>query len=197
MRREDSLTDGTQAIVAAPGPLHVKTRLAHKSNYGPRSRKQTQFVVVHCTDGHEGFRKDDDVAAMFSKPLAKPRSCHYVVDSDSVTRCLPEDAVAWHCGSTGNARGLGVELCGFARQTEAEWLDALSLPMLCIAARLIREICDRHHLPVTFIDAAGLSAGLRGVTTHAEVSKAWRESKHTDPGKDFPLAKLLNAARGE
>lgn len=183
-------------LVAARGPLVIKLRAAHKRNYGPKPRRITQFLTLHCTEGHEGLRKDDDVAAMFARAdLAKPRSCHYVNDSDSVTRCLDEMAVGWHCGTTGNSRSIGIEFCGRARQSQAEWLDELSRPMLAIGARLIREICDRHGLPLNFLDAAALSAGLRGVTTHAEVSKAWHESTHTDPGPNFPIEMLLSAAR--
>ena len=33
-----------------------------------------------------------------------------------------------------------------------------------------------------------LRAGERGITTHAQVSKAWKKSDHWDPGPGFPIA---------
>jgi N-acetyl-anhydromuramyl-L-alanine amidase AmpD len=180
-------------LVAAPA-LVIKQRPAYKRNYGLRPRTVTQFVVIHCTDGHEGPTKDDDVAAQFAGPLTRPRSCTYVIDTDSVTQCLDELAVAWHCGHTGNARSIGIEFCGRARQSADEWLDDLSRPMLELGARLVREVCDRHHLPIQFVNAHGLRRGDRGVTTHAEVTRAWGESTHTDPGPNFPMGPLLTAA---
>jgi hypothetical protein len=170
---------------------------AHAANYKRQVRPITQAIVIHATDGHEGPRKAEDVAAMFArKPEPKrERSCTFVVDTDSIVQCVPPDLRAYHCGSTGNVRCEGVELCGFARQTREEWLDALSLPMLCLAARLVAERCRARDLPVEFVDRVGLRAGRRGITTHLEVSHAWQESRHTDPGPHFPLAEFIAAVK--
>lgn len=185
-------------IVAAEMPALVRRRYAHASNYSPQKRRRTIAIVVHATAGHEGPTKDDDVAAMFAKrfpPGQKARSCTFVVDSNSFVQCVPDDCIAWHCGATGNRLTEGVELCGQASQTRAQWFDAMSFPMLCLAARLIAWRCELYSIPVRFADAAMLRAGLPGITTHAEVSKAWRESNHTDPGPDFPMEDLLRAIR--
>lgn len=155
----------------------------------------TQGVVLHATDGHEGPHKAEDVAAMFAGLLAKPRSCTFVADTDSVVQCVPPQLTAYHCGHTGNARFEGVELCGFAKQTRAEWLDALSLPMLNRAARLVASRCAALSIEPVFIDRAMIRAGHRGITTHAEIGYAFGESKHTDPGPHFPLRDFLDAVR--
>ena len=47
--------------------------------------------------------------------------------------------------------------------------------------------------------AAGLRAGARGITGHADVSVAFRKSDHWDPGPAFPWAAFLrqvSAAQG-
>lgn len=189
------LTNGPE-LVAAPGPLVIKRVPAHATNYHPTRAAKIAFIVLHSTEGHEGFKQDDNVAHMFSKPFVlpqKPRSAHYVVDSDSVTQCVPDAATAWHCGRSGNKLGLGIELCGTAKQTRLEWLDDLSLPMLAIAARLIADKCREFQLPVRFVNAAALHRGERGITTHAEVAAAWRETNHSDPGVHFPMDQLLAA----
>jgi N-acetyl-anhydromuramyl-L-alanine amidase AmpD len=181
-------------IAASSAPLVVKFRPASHKNYSQSARPAPRLIVLHCTDGCEGACKDDDVAAMFADDNLQPRrSAHYVVDSDSVTRCVPDTFAAWHCGRTGNARSIGIELCGRAAQSRAEWLDALSLPMLCRCARLLAVLTERHKIPVRFVSSAGLIAGDSGITTHACVSAAWGESTHTDPGPGFPLSELLAA----
>jgi len=186
---------GTVAtIVALPPPIAIKQRLASHRNYSAAVRLTTQAIVLHCTDGCEGASKDDDVAAMFAAgDLAKRRSCHYVVDADSVTRCVPDALTAWHCGKHGNAVAIGIELCGRASQTRAQWLDGFSLPTLQIAARLVADLCAVHGVPPVVLDSEGLRTGRRGITTHASVSAAWGETTHTDPGEGFPLADFVAA----
>lgn len=186
----------SEPLVAVPGPLDIKWRPAHRRNYTAHRPGPIQFLVIHCTDGCEGIHKDDDVARMFARSdLARKRSCHYVCDTDSITQCVPDVAKAWHCGRKGNAGGLGLELCGRARQTREQWLDELSLPMLAIAARWAAVKCERYHLPPVFVSAEGLLKGEPGITTHAEVGKAWRQTTHTDPGPHFPMDLFLKAVQ--
>lgn len=175
--------------------LLIRQITAHSTNYSRRVRDTTQAIVLHATDGHEGPTKAEDVAAMFSRPLPKSRSCTFVGDTDSVLQCVPPSLTAYHCGHTGNSRTEGVELCGFAKQTRAQWLDELSLPMLNRCARLVAQRCAANGIPPTFVDRVMLRSGYRGITTHLEVSHAWFESKHTDPGPHFPLAEFIEAVR--
>jgi N-acetyl-anhydromuramyl-L-alanine amidase AmpD len=186
-------------IVAAAGPLVIKQRPAHSRNYASRIKQYPRRIVIHCTDGHEGYRKDDDVAAMFADPdlgakKGGRRSAHYVVDSDSVTRCVDEIFPAWHCGPSGNRDSIGIELCGRASQARREWLDTMSLPMLALAARLVAEICVRRAIPCRLVAVRGLLADEAGITTHSFVADAWRDTRHHDPGPGFPLAAFIRAA---
>lgn len=184
-------------IVAVAGPLAIRQVPASPRNYTlHRSTATINILVLHCTDGCEGTSKDTDVARMFQNPSLVPRrSCHYVVDTDSITQCVPDTANAWHCGKFGNARGLGIELCGRAAQTREQWLDELSLPMLCIAARWAADKCLQYKLPAQFVDAEGLRRNHAGITTHAEVGAAWKQTTHTDPGKGFPLDLFIQAVQ--
>ena len=181
-------------IVAAPAPLRVKVRLADPANYGKATRDPCG-IVLHATDGCEGPTKDDDEAAAISKPLVDKKSFHYVVDSDSCTRCVPDLLTAWHARPHGNKWGIGIEICGRANQTRAQWLDPVSLATLSIAARLVADLCREHKFPAVLVDADGLKLGKRGITTHALVAAAWRESDHWDPGPGFPLEDFLEAVR--
>ena len=40
-----------------------------------------------------------------------------------------------------------------------------------------------------------MKAGQRGICTHADISAAFRESDHTDPGSGFPLDLVIARAR--
>jgi hypothetical protein len=46
---------------------------------------------------------------------------------------------------------------------------------------------------MAFRTATDLRAHSPGVTTHAEISKAFRESVHYDPGPHFPIAEFMEA----
>lgn len=171
-------------------------RPASLRNYA-RAVRTPDLIVLHATDGHEGFTKDTDVAAMFADPALDPRrSSGYIVDSNSATQSVPDHHVAWHSGHTGNVRGIGVEFCGRADQTHDEWLDAMSLPMLCIGARLCADLCLQWHIEPRLLTPAMLATGARsGITTHNYVALTWRESRHHDPGAGFPLHEFVDAVR--
>lgn len=183
-------------ITATPtSKLTHRTQPAAAVNYSPAKRKPT-LIVLHSTEGREGDGNTDaNVAAgiAVAKPAGQRTSFHYVVDADSATRCVPDELTAWHCGRTGNARGIGIEICGSAKQTRDQWLDATSLATLCNAARLTAELCDIHQIPPVLLDAQALLAGRHGITTHAAISEAWKESTHWDPGPNFPLEAFVDA----
>ena len=49
--------------------------------------------------------------------------------------------------------------------------------------------------PDPMLTADDLLAGRRGITGHAEVSKAYRKSDHWDPGPGFPVESFLDRVR--
>jgi len=181
-------------IVAAPAPLRIRVQIADPANYS-RAHREPKLIVLHATCGGEGKRAGENAAAEIAVPLArgKRKSWHYVVDAAACTRCVPDLLTAWHAGPHANARSIGIELCGRADQTRAQWLDVASRATLSIAARLVADLCREYHLPILVVDPAGLRAGRHGITTHAFVSEAWRESNHTDPGPGFPLVEFVAA----
>lgn len=185
-------------IISAARTLAVTTRTAASSNWSA-VRRRPSLIVLHSTEGGEGGGATDaNVAAGLAKPkpAGQRTSFHYAVDADSASLCVPEACIAWHCGHTGNLIGIGVELCGTARQSSDQWLDGASMATLRNAARLVADICARWAIPAEYLDAHALNNGLpHGITTHADVSAAWRESTHWDPGPNFPIVSFVDAVR--
>lgn len=146
-----------------------------------------RLVVLHSTEG--GTARS--VAGMFASGESRT-SAHYVIDASETIACVREEDQAW--GAPGaNAAGVHVEICGWARWTSAEWQASGVLPRV---AHLVAGICARHGLPVERVDVAGLKSGARGITTHADVSQAFGQTDHTDPGPGFPLADVIASAGG-
>ena len=161
-------------------------------------RLNTQKRITHCTEGAEGLGRAADVAHMLATipESGKPRSAHLVIDSAAVIQCVPFEREAWHAGRNANMRGEGIELCGFAEQTRTQWLDALSLPMLQLAARAVRWRCDTLQIPLELRTRDQLLALQPGVTTHAEIARAFpADTDHSDPGVNFPLDEFMQAVR--
>jgi N-acetyl-anhydromuramyl-L-alanine amidase AmpD len=121
-------------------------------------------------------------------------SAHYCVDADTVVQCVREKDVAWHARG-GNTRSIGVELAGFARQTGDDWGDAYSSAVLARAVALVADVCLRRRIPVRWLAADDLVAARRGITGHADVSRAFGASDHWDPGPGFPVERFLDDVR--
>jgi N-acetyl-anhydromuramyl-L-alanine amidase AmpD len=161
-----------QAKHYRPGPRHVS------------------WVVIHSAEIGESL---EGAEALMRVCANNPRvaSWHYAVDADSITQSVREDDIAFHAPGA-NQFGIGIELTGRARQTAAEWLDDFSTRTLELTAWLVADICLRRGLPVRFVGAQDLLRGQPGITTHHEVSQAWRKSDHWDPGPNFPMQYLLS-----
>lgn len=156
-----------------------------------RSRESIKWIVLHSMEGPEEATRAEHVANWMSGALAPKfpapeTSAHYAVDSDSIVQMVKDRDVAWHAKGA-NRFGIGIEHAGKAKQTREQWLDAFSGPMLLISAELCAALCNLYVIPRVFVDAADLLKGEAGITTHAEVTKAFRQSTHTDPGPSFPL----------
>lgn len=175
------LEEGINQSLEDPIPL-VQAR---HYTLGPR-RGSVDLIVIHTMEAAEKPTTAVNVATWFAGPNAPQASAHYCVDSEHVVQCVRDDDIAWHAPGV-NHCAIGIEHAGYAKQSAADWRDAFSSAMLERSARLCAKLCLKHELPVEFVDADGLLAGRRGITTHWEVTKAFHKSTHTDPGKSFPM----------
>lgn len=96
--------------------MKIKTKLAHKSNYGTsRPLSLIKYIVIHYT-ANDGDT-DENNGNYFANNSVKA-SAHYFADSDSITQSVPDDYIAYHCGgktykhkSCRNSNSIGIELC--------------------------------------------------------------------------------------
>jgi hypothetical protein len=167
---------------------HTDYKAFHQS--GTRPIKAVTLIVLHSTEGGGSAK---DVAHYFVSPKSGG-SAHLVIDDTSCYRCLPNTVIPW--GAPGaNSQGFHIEQLGYAAWTTAEWKKHGQ--MLHRVAYKVALHAQLFKIPLVFVDAAGLRAGHKGVTTHAEVSKAWpnNSGNHHDPGTGYPMAYVLGLAR--
>ncbi len=162
------------------------------------TRELVDLIVIHCMESAETATTAENCAHYLATlaDTEPKRSAHYFVDCDSIVQGVREDCIAWHAPGA-NHNGIGIEHAGYARQTEAEWLDDFGKRMLLLSAELAARICKRWTIPPVFISSGELLLGKRGITTHAQVTKAFKRSTHMDPGQDFPMAWYLERVDAE
>jgi N-acetyl-anhydromuramyl-L-alanine amidase AmpD len=171
---------------------YIQGDLDHASG----SQSAVTRIVMHCTVSPTVSGGARGNASYFQNPAAGGLA-HYVVDPGEVVQCAPEGTVCWHAPPNGGS--IGVELCDPQPRNPdgsdadpARWNDANHQSMLALAVKLVRDLATRWQVPLVFVDAAGLVAGRQGITGHAEVAQAWRQSDHTDPG-EFPWTAFMAA----
>lgn len=165
----------------------TKYRAVHTS--GKRPLSDIRLIVLHSTEGGNA----EGVARYFTN-ASSGGSAHLVVDNQHCYRTLDNDDIPW--GAPGaNTDGFHIEQCGYAAWTNAEW--TANKATLLRAAYKTAFHCHKFHIPPTFVDAKGLKAGKKGVTTHAEVSKAFpnNSGNNHDPGTGWPRSYFMTAVR--
>lgn len=150
-----------------------------------RDPKSIRLLVIHTMEAPEKGTTAEAVAAYFQRG-DRVASAHMCVDSDSMVECVVPAKVAY-AAPGGNATGYHYELAGYARQSENEWADPYSVATLFRAAEHMARMARLLDIPIVFRDADDLVLGKSGITTHAQISKAFKKSTHTDPGAGFPI----------
>lgn len=161
---------------------------------GPRTA--VDLVVLHSMEHPEKPGTARAVAWWFHDPERSPQaSAHYALDEREAIQCVREADIAW--GAKGaNRNGIQLEHAGYAAQTADDWGDEYSMAVLHRSAGLCASICRAWSIPAQLVDAAGLLVHQRGITTHAEVSRAFKTpGGHTDPGPNFPLPWYVDRVR--
>lgn len=180
------------------------------AHHSSGSNSPVNRVVIHATCPDVGFpsasRKGRAVstANYFASPSAGG-SAHYVCDIGETVQCLSEGTIGWHAPP--NPHSLGIEICADGGShasfrvpghayTREQWLDPQVWPAVERAAVLTRQLCDKYNVPKRKLSAADLKAGKRGVCGHVDVTDAWHQSDHDDPGPWFPWDRFMAVVNG-
>lgn len=153
----------------------------------PTTQSRTvRVIVIHDMEAVEKGDTAESIAQYFAAmPDNRQASAHVCVDNNSVIQCVPDNSVAY--GAPGcNNDGIQVELAGYGVQSRAQWLDQYGQQMLELAADVVAQYCVKYSLPAVHLTDLQLSHGERGIVGHAQVSRVYQKSDHTDPGPNFP-----------
>lgn len=129
----------------------LKENLAHKSNYGSqRSLDSIRFIVIHYT-GNDG--DTDEANGKYFNGANRGASAHYFVDDDSVTVVVPDNFVAYHCGTKNtyyhktcrNSNSIGIEMC----DTQKNGVYDLSSKTRANVVALTKELMKKYNIPIS------------------------------------------------
>ena len=175
-------------------PLPIKT--IPSPNFTRGRARNVRLVVIHTVEAPERGTIAEDVARNWFATTAARSSAHYVVDNDSIVRCVDEADTAWAAPGA-NADGLQIEHAGYAAQTPSQWGDDYSRAMLELSARLTADLCRRYAIPAVHLTPAQLAGGARGIIGHIDATNAYGpRGGHTDPGPSFPWDAYIAKVRG-
>lgn len=155
-------------------------------------RTLTQIVVIHATAN----TASDEAEAHYAEHRPDQVSAHFYNDDDSIIQGLDTDVVAYGCYSIGNSRSVQFELVGL------DWDDppgpgAVSIATMRRVAPIVARVCHEYSIPIRKIGPDELRAGVRGICGHADVTRAWGQGDHLDPGPAFPWDLFINYVRGD
>lgn len=166
-------------------------------HYKPVPNRRINKIVIHSMEAANKGDTAERVGRYFQNlPLSRPASAHVGCDMNSRVRYVADTDVAFAAPGT-NHDGLHLELAGYAKYDAGQWSQVEMMAMMQQAAEQVREWSEQFNIPLIFLDAALMRANpdARGVTTHHEVSQAFRKSSHWDPGRHFPIGTLLTLAQ--
>lgn len=170
--------------------------LLHKDRYsttGVPTRKLG--VVVHDSESGDGsaavlielLKRPGDRPLPGTNPVRYYGSGYAAVTDGNGGYIEIADATAgpYHAPPL-NKNWWSICMPGRASQTTEEWLDQLSYNHIRGVAKFIVDKSKIDGFPLEKLNSHGLLAGDRGYCGHADVSNAWGQTDHTDPGRNFP-----------
>ena len=126
--------------------MEIKAKNARAENFSRGRSMPIRYIVIHYT-GNCGDTAENN-AAYFAREVVGA-SAHFFVDETEVWRSVPENCVAWHCGTKGryyhsdcrNQNSVGVEICMLDK------LGRVRRGSIDHAAELVRELMARYGIP--------------------------------------------------
>lgn len=155
-------------------------------------------IIGVCIHTAEIDLKDGAAIALMNYAATMPdkriASWHYSVDHETETQSVLEEDTAWAAPGA-NETHIQIELCTWAASGVGTWANADHEAMLDRAAKLVADICKRHSIPIEHRTVLEVREHKPGICGHNDVTKAFKRSTHTDPGKNFPWGHFIRKVR--
>lgn len=165
------------------------TAFLQARNYHRGRVRPVRLIVWHSMEMAEGANTAEACAQMFHT-TTRDASAHICVDTNTVVECVKPGDTAWAAPGA-NADGYQIELNGFAAQSSNAWTDAASDATIKNACAAVAPIMRDFGIPVKWLTDDELRGGkVKGMSTHAQVSRVFKLSTHWDPGPNFPKANV-------
>lgn len=181
-----------------PGEPSITRRAVHNSGAGNLPIRR---VVIHATCPGVGYpaaskKGAASGTAKYFQMASSGGSAHYIYDSSRhEEHCVADSVVAWHAPP--NPHSIGIEICGEASYTRGQWLSDKVWPAVEEAAARTRDLCQRYGLPMRKLTVAQVRAGAEGICGHVDVSNAFHQTDHSDPGSGFPWDEFMHLVNRE
>jgi len=164
----------------------VKVRIP-SPNKSSREGAHPTLIVVHATVSHnrKGLTDLESIGRYFQGPV--DASSHVCVDNEAYSaRYVADTDKAWHCAAY-NRMSLGIEQILPADGTE------ITLAMYRETARWIAYWSKKYGIPIRVGSVSGGRVIRSGVVFHSQLGALG--GGHSDPGRNYRMNRLLNAAR--
>lgn len=127
--------------------------LSHKNNYNSKSPRvqAIRYIVIHYT-GNNGDTAIGN-GKYFSRDTGKKASAHYFVDSNTICQSVPDNYVAYHCGTAGryyhstcrNSNSIGIEMVSKIGPDGKYYIEDKVVEN---TISLVKELINKYHIPV-------------------------------------------------
>ena len=157
----------------------------------PRPESEIRVIVEHVTVNDPGTP-----AANVANYQLRTASGSYHEIVDTSPTLIVENTprwLTWSAGPKGNRIGLHRSFVMRGTESEADWRRYDE--MLRVGAQRDAGWATRYGIPVRKIGPAQLRVGEKGFCGHHDISLAWGESDHVDPGPGFPWDYYLQLVR--
>jgi hypothetical protein len=165
----------------------------HPDRIGSAKTAPNRLIIVHTSESTEGALGAENLCNYLKNRGDRTSasgnvygsSYHYLADTDRVLPAVPDHLWAFAAAGANND---GIHICipGRAGQTREQWLDEVSRGAIRQTAGLIHDKCQEYGIPKVRLNVAQIQAGQKGYCGHYDISRAYHQSSHTDPGPAFP-----------
>lgn len=172
--------------------LHLDCKYLEAAKHSGLRSLTPKYIVIHSTETENIKGSAKSVALYFHNASNHGASTQLVLDDVSCWRTLHDNVIPW-AAPPFNSRGLHIELCGRAAWSRAEWWE--HIVTIRKAAQATAYWAADYDIPLRWLSPAMCKKYASGITSHRNVSLAFKKSTHTDPGaeggKHFPYDRFM------